>query len=221
MTDGASLIEFCQQVVEHLRGVMVLQMTGDATLLDDLPGEAVQQLQQQAQQLDLAARSTRSSASARRSRAEGGYQPQLPLEMALVRRPSAGGSSTRAAPCISRVGDVAQRPPVPCRRCVRRSPAPTDGWREHFSIRREAAFGGRRRRRRAPPAGPLEGIPQRRQAAVRANIVAALNAVRDIAVTEHEVAFAFGNNEFSRNLVAKPDVMPRLVELLARYLGRP
>ena len=54
-----------------------------------------------------------------------------------------------------------------------------------------------------------------------ANIVAALNAVRDVAVTEHEVAFAFGNNEFSRNLVAKPDVMPRLTELLAGYLGRP
>jgi hypothetical protein len=53
-----------------------------------------------------------------------------------------------------------------------------------------------------------------------ANIVAALNAVRDIAVTEHEVVFAFGNNEFSRNLVAKPDVLPRLTELLAGYLGR-
>ena len=53
-----------------------------------------------------------------------------------------------------------------------------------------------------------------------ANVVAALNAVRDIAVTEQAVAFAFGNNEFSRGMVAKPDVLPKVAAVLANFLDR-
>src|SRR5690606_8825151 len=43
VTDGASLPEFCQQVVEQLRAVMVLQMTNNAGLLDELPADTVKQ----------------------------------------------------------------------------------------------------------------------------------------------------------------------------------
>jgi DNA polymerase III gamma/tau subunit len=85
MTDGASLNEFCHQVVEQLRAVMVLQMTNDPGLLDDLPGETVQQMQMQAKQMDLP---TTLYAIKRFSTAvnelKGGFQPQLPLEMALI-----------------------------------------------------------------------------------------------------------------------------------------
>ena len=85
VTDGASLNEFCQQVVEHLRGVMVLQMTGDTGLLEDLPGESVRQLQKQAKELSLP---VTLFAVKRFSEAllelKGGYQPQLPMEMALI-----------------------------------------------------------------------------------------------------------------------------------------
>jgi hypothetical protein len=49
---------------------------------------------------------------------------------------------------------------------------------------------------------------------------AALNAVRDVAVAEHSVAFAFGNNEFSRNLIAKPDVLPGVAAALSRFIHR-
>jgi len=44
--------------------------------------------------------------------------------------------------------------------------------------------------------------------------------VRDVAVAEHSVAFAFGNNEFSRNLIAKPDVLPGVVAALSRFIER-
>ncbi len=85
VTDGASLTEFCQQVLEYLRGVMVLQMTGDATLLDDLAGEEIRQLQQQAKELQLP---NTLFALKRFSEAipelKGGYQPQLPLELAFI-----------------------------------------------------------------------------------------------------------------------------------------
>jgi hypothetical protein len=49
---------------------------------------------------------------------------------------------------------------------------------------------------------------------------AALNAVRDVAVAEHSVAFAFGNNEFSRNLIAKPDVLAGVTSALSRFIDR-
>ena len=85
VTGGASLNEFCAQVVEHLRGVMMLQMTNDPSLLDELPGETVRKLQQQASRMPLA---TTLYAIKRFSEAatelKGGYQPQLPLELALI-----------------------------------------------------------------------------------------------------------------------------------------
>ena len=85
MAGGASLPEFCQQVVEQLRAIMVLQMTNDPALLDDLPAETVQQLAAQARQMEP---TTTIHAIKRFSAAiaelKGGFQPQLPLEMALI-----------------------------------------------------------------------------------------------------------------------------------------
>jgi DNA polymerase-3 subunit gamma/tau len=220
MTDGASLVEFCQQVVEHLRGVMVLQMTGDAALLDDLPGEAVQQLQQQARQLDLAGTLY---AIKRFSEAlpelKGGYQPQLPLEMALVEAVQGGAVAAPSAavtvvasPAPLRVAQTAPGVETPQDTAVNPDAGSAPGKPKPAAIDAEGA-----RRLQARWKDFLNVVKQQ----CGANIVAALNAVRDIAVTEHEVAFAFGNNEFSRNLVAKPDVLPKLAEVLTRYLGRP
>ncbi len=85
LTNGASLTEFCQQVVEYLRGVMVVQMTGDAGLLSDLPADTVRRMQGQAKQLPGPATLF---AIKRFSEAipdlKGGYQPQLPMELALI-----------------------------------------------------------------------------------------------------------------------------------------
>ena len=51
-------------------------------------------------------------------------------------------------------------------------------------------------------------------------VTAALQAVRDVAVSDQAVAFAFGNNEFSRNMVAKPEVLPGVTAVLTTFLGR-
>ncbi|MCX6043664.1 MAG: DNA polymerase III subunit gamma/tau, partial [Chloroflexi bacterium] len=80
--EGASLTEFCHQVIEYLRGIMVLQMTGDAALLYELPAETVKQMQLQAKQMTGAA----TFAAIKRFNAtiqdlKGGYHPQLPLEL--------------------------------------------------------------------------------------------------------------------------------------------
>ncbi|MEZ4736779.1 MAG: DNA polymerase III subunit gamma/tau [Caldilineaceae bacterium] len=85
LTEGASLTEFCHQVVEHLRGVMVLQMAGDAGLLAELPAETVGLMQRQAQQLALPVTLyaiKRFSAAV--VELKGSHQPQLPLELAFI-----------------------------------------------------------------------------------------------------------------------------------------
>ncbi|MCB0186253.1 MAG: DNA polymerase III subunit gamma/tau, partial [Caldilineaceae bacterium] len=85
MVEGASLTEFCHQVVEHLRHVMVLQMTGERSFLAELPADTVQQIEQQARQLaqpnTLYAIKRFSAATAD---LKNSHQPQLPLELALI-----------------------------------------------------------------------------------------------------------------------------------------
>ena len=51
-------------------------------------------------------------------------------------------------------------------------------------------------------------------------VEAALRAVRDIAVGEQAVAFAFGSNEFSRGMVARPETLGKVVTILSGILGR-
>jgi hypothetical protein len=51
------------------------------------------------------------------------------------------------------------------------------------------------------------------------HLPAALQAVRDIAVSDQSVALAFGNNEFSRNMVAKPENQPNVAAILSTFLG--
>jgi hypothetical protein len=52
------------------------------------------------------------------------------------------------------------------------------------------------------------------------HLTAALQAVRDIAVSDQAVALAFGNNEFSRNMVVKPENLPSVTAILSTFLGR-
>ena len=50
---------------------------------------------------------------------------------------------------------------------------------------------------------------------------AALNSVRDIAISDNGVAFAFGNNAFAQQMIAQPENHSRLVTILSDFLGRP
>ncbi|HAJ37142.1 MAG TPA: DNA polymerase III subunit gamma/tau [Chloroflexi bacterium] len=219
MTDGASLTEFCHQVVEQLRAVMVLQMTNDAGLLDDLPTETVQQMQMQAKQMELP---TTLYAIKRFSTAlnelKGGFQPQLPLEMALIEVVQ-GEARAPAAMAMSAPAAGAAAPSTPARGEAKPtlangtaiSDAPVQEKKEPVALDAETA---RRLWTRWREFLAVVKTQCGQQAA------AALNAVRDVAVAEHSVAFAFGNNEFSRNLIAKPDVLPGVAAALSRFIDR-
>ena len=100
LTEGASLTEFCHQTVEHLRGVMLVQLTGEAALLTELPQEMVTQMERQAEALSQA----RVLFAIRRfsdavADLKGGYQPQLPLELALIE--AVRGPATVAAVAVA------------------------------------------------------------------------------------------------------------------------
>jgi DNA polymerase-3 subunit gamma/tau len=234
VTGGASLNEFCAQVVEHLRGVMMLQMTNDPGLLDDLPAEAIRKLQQQAKQMPLA---VTLYAIKRFSEAipelKGGYQPQLPLELALIEAVQGGpvapvvvqqviqqvaapGAESASAPTAAPAAPALGTPAKPGGRGAK-APAGASGAQEE-----------------TPPVEPpkldieaarrLQARWKEFSALVKAqcgpNLPAALQAVKDIAVSDQAVALAFGNNEFSRNMVAKPEHLPTVTNILSSFLGR-
>jgi hypothetical protein len=52
-------------------------------------------------------------------------------------------------------------------------------------------------------------------------VQAALNSVRDMKVGGNQVALAFGNNEFARNMVAKPETLQGIAASLSEFLERP
>ncbi len=235
--EGASLTEFCHQVIEHLRGVMVLQMAGDPALLQELPAEVVRQMQAQAKQMAL---NDTLFAIKRLSEAapelKGSYQPQLPLELALI-------EVIQGGPAVP----VAQAVPIQQAGAVQPQPAATNGPAAPGAMAAQpSGQGGQPSAGAAPqddkpaPAEqemddlpPLDEAAVKRlrtqwkalQAQVKSNlgmkVWAALNSVRDIAVSENGVAFAFGNNEFAQQMLAQPENHSRLSTILADFLGRP
>jgi DNA polymerase-3 subunit gamma/tau len=219
VTDGASLNEFCQQVIEHLRGVMVLQMTGDAGLLDDLPGETIQKLQQQARQMTLP---VTLYAIKRFSEAvpelKGGYQPQLPLELALIEATQGGPAAPAVVQqvvqqVVQAPVETAAAPPVPA--ATKTVKAATPGTSPETTA--PAVLDAEAARR-------LHSRWKEVLAAARTQcgyqVQAALNSVRDMAVSDQAVALAFGSNEFAYNMVAKPEVLPAVTGIIAKILGR-
>jgi DNA polymerase-3 subunit gamma/tau len=232
LTQGASLTEFCHQVIEHLRGVMVLQMAGDADLLNELPRETVQVMQRQAQQLSLP---TTLYAIKRFSTAtvelKGSYQPQLPLELAFIE--SVQGEVTAPAMMVMPTVQMAAAPvAVPNGPPTTAAPAPVAATN---TAPIQAAP------TQAPPpeaAAPKEPPPLdvtaikrlndqwkdnflptvRKQFGVR--VEAALRGVRDIAVSQDTVAFAFGSNDFTREMIAEPETNGKIVAMLSKILGR-
>jgi DNA polymerase-3 subunit gamma/tau len=230
VTGGASLNEFCAQVVEHLRAIMVLQMTNDPGLLDDLPGESIQKLQRQATQMSPPATLC---AVKRFSEAipelRGGYQPQLPLELALIEAMQGGP-----------VAPVIVQQAVAAASATPQSTAPATQAGSTGAGGRKSGAGAKSPARGAVddsvPAHvePVTLDPEAARrlqarwkeflALVKAqcgpHLTAALQAVRDIAVSEQAVALAFGNNEFSRNMVVKPENQSSVTSILSTFLGR-
>jgi len=100
MERGADLRQLTRQIVDHLRGMLLIQLNGEALL--DLGTEALEQVRSQAGRIGT---TVLVEAIKRFNQAEselrGGWQPQLPLELALVEAIFAfdgrgGGSSAPA-----------------------------------------------------------------------------------------------------------------------------
>jgi len=234
--DGASLTEFCHQVVEHLRGVMLLQMAQDPALLDELPAESVRLMQAQAKRMMLPGTLF---AVKRFSEAipnlKGSYQPQLPLELALIEAiqgemvaaPVTMVAAQAQAPITQAAAAqaAAQAPVAPATATTTPPPVPpAAGARVPTAASKPAEEA-------APP--PLDHAAVQRlrsqwktvQGRVKTElgmkVWAALNSVRDIAISDNGVAFAFGNNAFAQQMIAQPENHSRLVTILSDFLGRP
>ncbi|MCC6458329.1 MAG: DNA polymerase III subunit gamma/tau [Caldilineaceae bacterium] len=227
--DGASLTEFCHQIVEHLRGIMVLQMAQDPGLLHELPNEVVRQMQSQAQRMTLP---TTIAAVKRFSEAvtqlKGSYQPQLPLELAFIEAATGVAIAQAPAAVATAPAPVASANPPQVA-----TPAPAQATVAAPKPNTKPANG-------TPVTPPIEAEPapldhtaikklrdqwKSLQAQVKADlgykVWAALNSVRDIAVSEQGVAFAFGNNAFAQQMMNQAENHNRIVAILSDFLGRP
>jgi len=234
LTQGASLTEFCHQVVEHLRGVMLLQMAGDAGLLAELPAEAVALMQRQAQQLALP---LTLYAIKRFSTAvielKGSHQPQLPLELALIEsiQGEVGAPSTLIAPTMPMAVPVAGPAMIPATVAPTPVAAPSTSLPATQVEPSPAVTKDDPAAPKEPPPLDMAAIKRlndqwkesflptvRKQVGVR--VEAALRGVQDIAVAQDSVAFAFGTNEFTRSMIAEPETNTKIVALLTKILGR-
>lgn len=229
--DGASLTEFTHQVVEHLRGIMVLQMAQDPQLLNELPNETVRQMQSQAKRMTLP---ITIAAVKRFSEAitelKSSYQPQLPLELAFIEAVNgiavmpaqAVATATAVAPATATVA-VAETPVTP------QVATQTNG----AATPSKAATPAKAPEKVEAEPPPLDANSVRKlrdnwrqlQAQIRSDlglkVLAAFNCVRDIAVSDQGVAFAFGNNSFAKDMLSQVENHSRIVTILSDFLGRP
>lgn len=226
-TQGASLMEFCQQVVEHLRGVMMIQLTGNAALLADLPSETVRQMQLQAQQMvqpvTIFAIKKFSEAIAE---LKGGFQPQLPLEMALIEivqgppvitvqsvQPAATQTPVATNAQSAEHKSVAQNVPV-----EKQSIAQDNETAVSASATVSQTLDAEAVRKLQASWGQIKNAVK---AQLGLQAQAALNVVRDMAIGEQTVALAFGNNQFSHDIIAKPEMLSKVAAIISKVVNRP
>jgi DNA polymerase-3 subunit gamma/tau len=230
--EGASLTEFTHQVVEHLRGVMVLQMAHDPQLLNELPNETVRQMQQQAQRMSLP---TTIAAVKRFSEAvnqlKSSYQPQLPLELAFIE--AANGALAAPVPAeVSAAAPVAvQSAPQKATAAAEPGAAPKHGKQSAIPAPTETATETATEPAAEPPpldhnaVKKLRGQWRQIQAQIKADlghsVVAAFNCIRDIAVSDQGVALAFGNNAFAKDMLSQAENHNHITKILSDFLGRP
>ena len=217
LLQGGSLNEFAAQVIEHLRGVMLVQMVGDSALLEDSAPDTVQTLQRQAK--DLSKSETLWAIkrfSEAMSELKGGFQPQLPLELALVE--VIEGEPQQFAP------------PAPAQTLSQpTAPAPPAKEKKAAQPKTEAAS--------SPVAEKKETTPLDAQATQRLrenwdrflNAVrercgpkeqASLRSIRDLAIGGDSVAMAFGNNSFTLGVISEAKTKDNVPVILSEILGQ-
>lgn len=241
LVSGASLAEFCTQVIDHLRGVLLLQVTQNPALLGDIPPDTITAMQRQAQQMQPQSTlfATKRFGAAL-PQLKGGFQPQLPLEMALIEciQGVATGQALQPQVVQQQVApSQAMRPQdaqpqhaaaqtaPPATRSTEQSAAPTPAQEtakiQSPSGTREAA---------TPPPIDARALDRLRgkgwheflqlvRERIGQQVQAYLRSVRDIAVGGNQVAFAFGANEFVRDQLARPETQVQVAQLLSEHLG--
>ena len=112
VAEGADLRQFCREVVEYLRQVMLLQVSGDQQGLIDATAEELSELRQLAQTVPVertvrAVKLFQGAETALRTTAH----PQLPLELALVETVAEGASAAAQATAAQEKPRRASAPP--------------------------------------------------------------------------------------------------------------
>ena len=217
LLQGGSLTEFVAQVIEHLRGVMLVQMVGDGELLDDCAPDTVHTMQEQAKKIGNAETLW---AIKRFSQAmtelKGGFQPQLPLELALVELIEGVQPQPVAAAPARTVAQPATPP----------SPAAAKGTTP------PAARPDRTPVAEQPAAAPLDAEAMQRlrnrwdefMNTVRERCgpkqQASLRSIRDLAIGGDAVAIAFGNNSFTQGVISEARTKDAIASILTEILGQ-
>ena len=220
---GGSLHEFAGQVVEHLRGVMLIQMVGDGALLEDRAPETVQTMQQQAKRIPgpktLWALKRFSEAM---TELKGGYQPQLPLELALVE--VVQGIQPQA---VAAAQEQVQPQPVvsapPTRAASGQPGAPPSAQVSKSPVADKAAIAPldadamqRLWRGRRWDEGFLKTV--RNRCGLKEE--ASLRSVGDVAIGGDNVALAFDGNDFSQEVISEAKTKEAIAGILGEILGQ-
>lgn len=217
LLQGGSLNEFVAQVIEHLRGVMLIQMVGDGALLEDSAPETVRTMQKQAQEIENA---DTLLAIKRFSQAmgelKGGFQPQLPLELALVeliegvqQQPIAAAPAQAAAQPVSPTPPPAAKGTTSPATRPTRSPVAEQSSATHLDAEAVQRLRGRWDEFMATVrerCGPKEQ--------------ASLRSIRDLAIGGDAVAIAFGNNSFTQGVISEARTKDAISGILAEILGQ-
>lgn len=232
LVSGASLVEFCTQVIEHLRGVLMLQITQNLSLLGDLAPDTVTVMQKQTQQL---AQGTTLFAIKRFGAAvpqlKGGFQPQLPLEMAFIECVQ----GVVNAPVAQQVASQVVQQPVVQQPVAQQPGAPVASSQQSATPPAKQSEAARPAPEKTVPEEAPPPVDERAltrlqgsgwkeflrlvRAASGPQVQAYLNSVRDIAVGGNQVAFAFGANDFVRDQLSRPETQAQVAQILSDYLG--
>ena len=239
LLQGASLHEFTGQVVDHLRAVMHVQMVGDGALLEDRPPEALETLQQQAERIPH----TQTLTAIKRltqamTELKGEYQPQLPLEIALVEllqppqpQPQTAVQEQPQPQTVSSQTAVQERPQPQTTSSQKAAQAVTAPSRARQPAQSEAQSAAE------PAAGTgttqalnADALRLLRQrwgeflTAVRSRCgpkqQASLRSIKDLAIGADSVAMAFGNNTFAQGVISEAATREAVADILGEFLGQ-
>ena len=227
LLQGASLHEFTAQVVEHLRGVMLVQMVGDGSLLEQRTPETVHTMEQQAKQIPQAETlgAIKRFNEALQELKEGS---QLPLELALVELvkgvPTAAimpvqvqavseaftprasstdrANASKVLPAQTGTSPSPAQPSAPDSTDTETTGGPLDvdavqKLREHWSELLKSV---------------REHCGLKEEAALR--------SVKDCAIGENSVVLAFGNNTFAKNVISETTTKETISRILSEILAQ-